>query len=221
MLTDMLVARVLPAVLFGLATGGLLWLVGLVRKRAALACALALAAAFLPARWDGAILVTAQFVVTAIACRALRTDFRFRVRDVIALSTAAVLASWGLLTGFWPVYWFAAMTGALAGTAAMLSARVASERFSGAPLRLLSLRPAKRGGVNGPGVVTGLVVATVLVGIASRLGVLGPGEPGLVLASAAIGAVAADTLRGGAPGLVLLSGFTAGLSAVGLVAFLP
>jgi len=220
-MVDMLGTRLLPAVLFGLAAGGLLWLVGLLRKRAALACAVALAVVFLAARWQATMLVATQLTVTALAGRLLLSGHRLRMRDVGGLTGASAVVAWGLFVGTAPAYWSAALVGGLVGAAGAWTGRAGSTRWSGAPLRLLTLSPAASGGMNGPGVVTGLAVASLLTAAAIGFGALGPGEPALALLGAALGAAVADFLLRGRPGMVLTAGaFAAGLTAA-LVAYLP
>jgi len=193
-MVDVLVTRLLPAVLFGLAAGGLLWLVGLVRKRAALTCAVVLAVVFLAARWQATMLVATQITVTAIAGLLLCSGHRLRMRDVIGLTGASTVVAWGLFAGSAPAYWSAALVGGLVGAAGTWTARAGSTRWSGAPLRLLTLSPAASGGVNGPGIVTG---------------------------GAAIGAAAADFIFRGRQGLVLVAGAFAAVLTAALVAYLP
>jgi len=220
-MVDLLVTRLLPAVLFGLAAGGLLWLVGLVRKRAALACAIVLAVVFLAARWQATSLVTTQIALTAVAGRLLWPGHRLRTRDVIGLTAASAVIVWGLFAGSSPAYWNAAMVGALVGSAGAWTGRAGSDRWSGATVRLMTLRPAVRGGMNGPGVVTGLAMASVLCAAAIAFGALGPGEPALALLGAALGAAVSDFLFRGRPGMVLGAGALAAVFAAALVAYLP
>jgi len=220
-MVDLLVTRLLPALLFGLAAGGLLWLVGLVRKRAALTCAVVLATVFLAGRWQATMLLATQITVTAVAGRLLWPGHRLRMRDITGLTGASTLVAWGLFAGSAPAYWSAALVGGLAGAAGAWTGRAGSTRWSGAPVRLLTLRPAGSGGMNGPGIVTGLAVASLLTAIAVGFGALGPGEPALALLGAALGAAASDFLFRGRPGRVLAAGaFAAGLTAA-LVAYLP
>jgi len=220
-MVDMLVTRLLPAVLFGLAAGGLLWLVGLLRKRAALTCAVVLAVVFLAARWQATMLVVAQVTVTAVAGRLLWSGHRLRMGDIVGLTGASTLVAWGLFAGSAPAYWSAALVGGLVGAAGAWTGRAGSTRWSGAPLRLLTLRPATSGGLNGPGIVTGLAVASMLTAAAIGFGMLGPGEPALALLGAVMATAAADFLLRGRPGTVLVTGvIAAGLTAA-LVAYLP
>jgi len=219
-MVDILVTRLLPSILFALAAGGLLWLVGLVRKRAALTCAVVLAIVFLAAHWQATMLVATQIALTAIAGRLLLPDHRLRMRDIIGLTGASTVAAWGLFSGTAPAYWGAALVGALVGAAGAWTGRAGSRRWAGARLRLLTLSPAAGGGMNGAGVVTGLGVAVLLTSTAVGFGALGPGEPALVLLGAALGTAVADSLLRGRPGMVLVAGaFAAGLAAA-LAAYL-
>ncbi len=220
-MVDMLVARLLPAVVFGLAASGLLWLVGLLRKRAALACAATLAVVFLAARWQATMLVATQIAVTALAGRVLLSGHRLRMRDIFGLAGASTVIAWGLFAGSAPAYWNAAFVGGLVGAAGAWTGRAGSTRWSGTPLRLLTLRPAASGGMNGPGSVTGLAVASVLTAAAVSFGALGPGEPALALLGAALGAAVADFVFRGRPGMVLAAGAFAAALAAALVAYLP
>ena len=208
-------------VLFGLAAGGLLWLVGLVRKRAALACAVVLTIVFLAARWQATSLVTIQLVLTSLAGRVLWPGHRLRTRDVIGLTAASAAVTWGLFVGTATAYWNAAAVGALVGAAGAWTGRAGSDRWPGAPLRLLTLRPAASGGMNGPGIVTGMAMASVLAAAAVAFGALGPGEPALALLGAALGAALSDFFFRGRPGMVLGAGALAAVIAAGLVAYLP
>ncbi len=220
-MVDVIVTRLLPGVLFGFATGGLLWLIGLVRKRAALACATALALIFLAGRWDATFLLTAQIALTAAAGLALRPGQRLRMRDIVALATAAVVAAWGLFLLEGDVYWRTALVAGLAGASGAWIARAASERWPASRVRLLTLRATDAGGISGPGTIAGLLLAIVVVALSTRLGSIGPGEQALVVAGAAVGTTAADFATRGQPGFVLIAGFAAAATAAGLVAFLP
>lgn len=220
-MVDVLITRLLPAVLFGLAAGGLLWLVGLVRKRAALACAVALAVVFLATRWQGTSLVTTQLALTAMAGRLLWPGHRLRMRDVVGLTTAGAVVAWGSFAGAAPAYWNAAAAGALIGAAGAWTGRAGSDRWPGPSVRLLTLRPASSGGMNGPGIVTGLAMASLLAAAAVALGSLGPGEPALALLGAVLGAAFSDFFFRGRPGMVLGTGVLAAVFAAGLVAYLP
>ena len=167
------------------------------------------------------MLVVTQITVTALAGRLLWPQHRLRMRDVVGLTGASTVVAWGLFAGSAPAYWSAALAGGLVGAAGAWTGRVGSRRWSGARLRLLTLSPAASGGMNGPGVVTGLAVASVLAAAAVGFGALGPGEPGLALVGAALGAAVADFLVRGRPGMVLVAGaFSAALTAA-LVAYLP
>ncbi len=220
-MVDLLVTRLLPAALFGLAAGGLLWLVGLLRKRAALACAFVLVAVFLAARWQPTTFVAAQVALTAVAGRLLWPGHRLRMRDVLGLTAASAVVAWGLFAGAAPAYWNAALAGALVGSAGAWTGRAGSDRWSGTAIRLLTLRPAASGGMNGPGIVTGLAMAIILSAAAIGFGVLGPGEPALALAGAVLGATTSDFLFRGRPGMVLAAGALAAGFAAALVAYLP
>ncbi len=220
-MVDLLITRVLPAALFGLATGGLLWLIGLLRKRAALTCAMVLALVFLAARWPATMLVTTQVALTACAGRLLLPNHRLRMRDVVALTAASVVVVWGAFAASTPAYWNAGLAGGLAGAACAWAGRAGSSRWSGAKLRMLTLRPAVRAGINGPGVVAGLSLAITLSAAAVGFGLLGPGEPALAVVGAALGAAVSDFVFRGRPGLVLGAGGFAAVFAAALAAALP
>jgi hypothetical protein len=220
-MVDLLVTRLLPAVLFGLAAGGLLWLIGLVRKRAALATAAALALIFLAGRWSPTFVAATQIVLAAVCGRVLVPTHRLRLRDIVGLTTAGGLAAWGGFVGGESAYWSAALVGGLAGAGGLYVARAASTRWSATRLRLLTLRPVESGGINGPGAVAGVLVAALVAAAAASQGVLGPGETALPVVGAVVGVAAADFVVRARPGLTLVAGGLGAVATAGLVAYLP
>ena len=218
---DLLATRVLPALVFGLATSGLLWLIGLARKRAALTLALTLAAVFLAGSWPATLLVTAQVALVAVAAKLLHTRARLRSRDAMALTSVAALIAWGRLLGTVPVYWDAALVGALAGAATAWTGAAASEHWTGARVRLLTLRKAGRGGMNGTGITVGLAAGIVVAACGVALDHLGPGEPALAVVGGLLGTAVADTVFRRRTGLVLTASLVGGAVAAALVAYLP
>lgn len=221
-MVDELIARLLPAFLFGAITGGVLWLLGLIRKRAALGAAVLLALCFLAGRWATTLPAAAQLAGVAIAGWLLAFRTRLRLRDVVSLLAPATLcaaAAWAVPTT--PAYWDAAFAGALVAGAAAWIGRAASDRFAGPAVRLLTLRPTDAAGLNGPGAVCAVIAAVAALVPAIGMGFLGPGEPGLALAGAAVGLAVADFLRRDRAGAILAASALGALATTGLVASLP
>jgi hypothetical protein len=221
-MVDELVARLLPAILFGAIAGGVLWLLGLIRKRAALTAAILLALCFLAGRWNTTLAAAGQLAIIALSGWLLAFRTRLRVRDILSVlgpATFCAAAAWALTTA--PAYWEAAFGGALVAGAAAWVGRAATDRFDGGAVQLLSLRPAATGGLNGPGAVAaaaaGVAVLVPIVG----MGFLGPGEPGLALVGAFVAMAVADYLRPDRAGVILTASAGGALATLALVAGLP
>ncbi|NKB90262.1 MAG: hypothetical protein GKS06_18805 [Acidobacteria bacterium] len=219
---DELIGRLLPAVLFGAASGGVLWLLGLIRKRAALAAAILLALCFLANRWSATLPATLQLSAVAVGGWLLRAAHRLRVRDVMPLlapATGIVIVAW--LLDETSVYWQGAFVGALATGAAAWIGREATVRFDGVPIRVLTLMPTETGGINGPGAVCAAAASIVVAATAIVWNILGPGEPALVVAASAIGLGLGDSLRPARAGNVLIASTLGAVATAALLAGLP
>ena len=220
-MVDELIARLLPAVLFGSIAGGVLWLLGLIRKRAALTAATFLAVCFLAGRWSVTLAAAAQLAIVATGGWLLSFPTRLRLRDIVSLlapATLAAIGAWGLGSS---AYWDAAFGGGLAAGAAIWIGRAATDRFDGHAVRVLTLMPTQAGGLNGPGAVCSAVAAIAVLTALVALGFFGPGEPGLALVGAGLGLAVADYLRRDRMGVVLAASALGALATPLLVASLP
>ena len=154
---------------------------------------------------------------------------RGRVRQLVNL---AVGLSAALLGFVWSSVWSAAaMVAALSAAAGATVERQVSRRFGGAGFRVPSLRrvPAATGAaVSAEGVAAAFVAALALATLASWLGLVGPGDAGLVVLGGVLGMLTERSLAtssvgraGGGHAARLIGTLSGALIALLLVVFLP
>lgn len=196
-------ARLWQAISFGVISGGLLWTLGLARAHGGAVAAAMLAAVFLAAGWNPALLLAVALAAAGVACRVAErrqatpaVPIRLGIAGTTALTAVAIaVAWWGWLSGN-SGHAAVSMTGALAGSTALWWARATS---------------------TGPG----LAAAFGLAAIGWWLGLLGPGDGFLPVVGAAAALPIVRSIRPVPRREVFLASLVAAGIAGALVALLP
>ncbi len=233
---EQLATRLPPGIAFGLAIAALLWLLGLLRPRGAGSAFAWLLAAFLAGAWPVAGLVAGLLAVAGGVGRAVQATDRAalpttpgaRAASSLCAVTvaAAVAASLSERPGLWLVAPLVIATGAAAAAAAGWSGILVTGQADARRYHPLSLRPcAGTPGLSGPALGAAAITATLVVGLATWLDVLGPGQGGTV-ALAGLAGLAVSTVPSNRSGLgtsrrTLLGSLVGAAATAGLVAFLP
>lgn len=174
-------SRGAAALVYGLAIGTLLRLLGLSRNRGAAAAAVAVAATFLPAGWPAAHLMALALGLCGLAGRLARPREALRPGwlDVSVVALVSVGCSWGAalhpLAGLWQAAAVAALgTGSAAWIAGVLPPSAGATRY-----RLPSLSPRRDGrGIPAPTLMAAAATPFAVAALAWGLGLLGAGESG-------------------------------------------
>lgn len=193
----LLESRGAAALLYGVAVGALLRLLGLARNRGAGTAALAIAAAFVPGGWAGAHLAAVVLGLAGAAGRLARPGRSHRPGwlDVVSITGPFIVALWAGILGELDGLWTAAAIAALGAGAGAWLARAIPSPAGAARYRPPRPWPVEEGDGIGAAVLVAAVLAPpVIATIAHVLGIIGTGEGGPI----ALGAVAGLALIGDA-----------------------
>ncbi len=216
-LLTLISARAVPGITFGVAVGGLLWLLGLGRRRAAPIAALLLTATFIAAGWGLTLLIALQLTLAGVGGRLSAAGTRPDAPDILGLAGVTALCAVGSMSGTALAYWLAAGCGAAVGAAAtwtteMLGKTSGREHDS----------PAVRSiGIGATGLVAAIISGGSLVIAALWLRVLGAGEPALAGVGSLFGVALARRAGRTRSGRLATAALVAGTSTAFLAALLP
>ncbi len=216
-LLTLISARAVPGITFGVAVGGLLWLLGLGRQRAAPVAALLLTATFVAAGWGLTLLVALQLTLVGIGGRLSAAGARPDATDILGLAGVTSLCAVGSLSGVALAYWLAAGCGAAVGAAATWTA----EMFGKASGLEHDSPAARTIGIGATGLVAAIIGSGSLAIATLWLRVLGPGEPALAGVGSLFGVALARRAGRTRSGRLATAALVAGASTALLAALLP
>ena len=216
-LLTLISARAVPGITFGVAGGGLLWLLGLGHRRAAPVAALLLTATFIAAGWGLTLLIALQLMIAGIGGRLSAAGTRPGAQDTLGLAGITALCAVGSLSGIALAYWLAAGCGAAVGavvtwTTEMLG-KVSGHEHDSPTVRTI--------GIGATGLAATIIGGGSLAIAALWLRVLGAGEPALAGVGSLFGAALARRAGRTRSGRLATAALVAGASTALLAALLP